>query len=57
MLQKKYEGTITQKIRLGTKFPRAILYLRRNAIGLGLIRPKTSIAMQACKLYLGNFRV
>ena len=44
-------------MRLRTKFPRAILYLRRNAIGLGLIRPKIAISMQACKLYLENLRV
>ena len=44
-------------MRIETTFPRAILYSRRNAIGLKLIRPKTAIAMQAYKLYLGNLRV
>ena len=37
-------------------FPRVVLYSRRNAIGIGLIRPKMVIAIQACKLYLGNLR-
>ena len=46
-----------KKIRLSTKFPKAILYLRRNAIDLGLIRPKIAIVMQVYKLYLENLRV
>ena len=47
---------IAQKIKLGIIFPHVVLYSRRNVIGLGLIRPKTAIAMQAYKLYLGNLR-
>ena len=44
-------------MKLGMTFLRAVLYLRRNMIGIGLIRPKIIIVMQACKLYLVNLRV
>ena len=29
---------------------------RKNAVGIGLIKPKTSVAMQCCKLYVGKIR-
>ena len=41
-------------MKLEIVFLRAVLYSRRNAIGLGLIRPKMMITIQACKLYTGN---
>ena len=37
-------------------FPRAILYRRQNAIGKGLIRLETILAMLACKLYIENLK-
>ena len=43
-------------MKLGMIFLRAVLYLRRNAIGIRLIRPKMAIAMQACKLCIRNLR-
>ena len=55
-LQKKYEIVIAQKMKLGMTFLRAVLYSRRKVIGIGLIRPKMAIAIQACKLYIGNLR-
>ena len=51
-----YKAMIAKKIGLRTTFPRAILYKRQNAIGIGLITPKIIIAMLACKLYIGNIR-
>ena len=43
-------------MNLGSTFPRAILYFRRNTLGIGLIKPETIIAILACKLYIGNVR-
>ena len=44
------------KLGLEKKFLRAILYVQQNRLGIGLIKPKTAIAMLACKLYIGNKR-
>ena len=43
-------------MRLGATFSRVVLYLRRNAIGVGLIRPKIVITMQVCEWYIRNLR-
>jgi len=43
-------------MQLGTKFNRAILYMRQNAIGIGLIKPLIAVAILAGKLYIGNIR-
>ena len=51
-----YEEIICAKLGLGKKFLRIALYTRQNAIGIGLIMPKTAIAMLATKLYIGNLQ-
>jgi len=51
-----YEEIIYTKLGLGKKFPRTALYTRQNAIGIGLITPKTAIVMLATKLYIRNLR-
>ena len=43
-------------MNLSAIFPRAVLYFRRNALGIGLIKPEIIIAILACKLYIGNVR-
>ena len=43
-------------MKLGANFPWQILYARQNTVGLGLISPKTAIAMLAIKLHMGNIR-
>ena len=43
-------------MKLEMIFPRAVLYLRRNTIGIGLIRPKMAIVIQVYKLYLDNLK-
>ena len=55
-LQKKHKATILQKMKLRITFPGAVLYSRRNVIGIGLIRSKMVIVIQAYKLYFGNLR-
>jgi hypothetical protein len=53
-LQSLYETIILNKLMLSEKFPRRILYVRRNTIGIGFIRPKTVINALATKLYIGH---
>ena len=53
-LQRIHEEMISIKLRLGQKFPRHVLYTRRNAIGIGLIKPNTTITMLTIKLFIRN---
>ena len=53
-LQSLYETIILNKLMLSKKFPRRILHVRRNTIGIGFIRPKTVINALATKLYIGH---
>jgi len=48
-LIKIYKTLLTKKIHLGKKFPRKVLYFRRMAIGIGLLKPKTIIAILAIR--------
>ena len=47
---------IVKKIRIGLIFPRAVLYSRKNIVGLGLIKLSTAIVILAYKLCIGNLR-
>ena len=55
-LKQTYENAIAQKMNLGATFLRAMLYFRRNTLGIGLIKQETIIAMLACKLCIRNVR-
>ena len=55
-LRKLHEKTKAKKLRLGSKFLRAALCSRKNEVGIGLIKPKTEVATQVCKLHVGNVR-
>ena len=35
-------------MNLGVTFPRAALYFRKNALGIGLVKPETVIAILVC---------
>ena len=50
------ETTILRKLGLSTKFPREVLYSRKSAMGIGLLKPSTIIAILAMKLYIGHKR-
>ena len=50
------EKTILNKLGLSEKFPRDILYARKSALGIGLLKPTTIIAILATKLYVGHMR-
>ena len=52
-----YEPVILRKLGLGEKFPRLCLYSRRTALGLGLMKPSTIMAIQALSLYVGHRRL
>ena len=41
---------------MSRKFPRDVLYSRRSALGVGIMKPSTIIAILKAKLYLGNVR-
>ena len=55
-LRKLYETTLAKKLRLGSNFSRAAMCSRKSAVEIGLVKPKTVIAILACKLYVGNVR-
>ena len=51
-LMKIYEESILKKIGLSAKFPRQILYARKSALGVGIMRPSTIVNTLAIKLYI-----
>jgi len=55
-LRKLHETTLAKKLRLGSNFLRAAMHSRKSAVGIGLMKPKTVIAILACKLCVGNVR-
>jgi len=56
VLKQIYESIILRKLELSENFPRAVLYLRKTALGVGLLSPKTIIDALARKLYLRHQR-
>ena len=50
------ERPIIKKLGLSEKFPRELLYSRKLALGIGLLKPSTIIAILATKLYIGHMR-
>ena len=54
--KKIHEIIIAKNLRLGSNFPRASLYSRKNSVGIGLINPKTALSMLTWKFCIGNWR-
>ena len=52
-----YESPILKKLGLSEKYPRTLLYVERNSMGLGLLKPTTIIAQNKVKLLVGNTRI
>jgi len=50
------ESILLKKLRLSVKFPRALLYARKSALGVGLMKPSTILAFLALQLYFGHKR-
>ena len=55
-LKRIYEEPLLIKLGLGRKFPRIVLYKRKSALGIGLMKPSTVIAILKLKSYIGNRR-
>ena len=47
---------MVQKLSLGINFPRRLLYVRKDALGVGLMEPQIVIDLLAIKLHVGNKR-
>ena len=52
-LKKIYEEPILIKLGLTKKFPREVMYMSKDSLGLGLLTPETILAIQRLKLYFG----
>ena len=55
-LRRIYEEPLLLKLGLSRKFPRDVLYSRKSALGVGIMKPSTIIDILKAKLYLGNVR-
>ena len=55
-LRKLYEEPMLIKLGFSRNFPRKVLYMRKSALGIGLMAPKTIIDTMKLKLYIGNVR-
>ena len=56
-LKKIYEEPLLIKLGLSRNFPRRVLYSRKSALGIGIMKPSTIINILNAKLYLGNKRM
>ena len=56
VLRKLHETTMSNKLRLGSNFPRAALCSRNNEVRMWMIKSKTAVVILACKLQIGNVR-
>ena len=56
-LTKIYEQLIIDKLCLGAKFPRKVLYIHKKALGISLMKPNTVLSILALKLYFGHTRL
>jgi len=56
ILIKISESILLRKIGLSKKFPTKMLYIRKLALGIGLMKPSTMVAILTLKLYVGYVR-
>ena len=56
-LREIYEIPILKKLGLSITYPRALLYVEREAMGLGLLRPNTILAQLSIKMFVGHGRI
>lgn len=57
ILCKLFEITILKKLGLSVTYPRALLYVSKTSMGVGLLRPKIIIAQLQVKLYVRYTRI
>ena len=53
-LRKVYEAPLLSKLGFNVNFPRDIMYVSKEMLGLGMFLPTAMIAIQGLKLCLGN---
>ena len=51
-----YERPLLKKLQLEQNFPCKMLYARRSALGVSLVKPRTIITMAIIKQYIGCTR-
>ena len=56
-LKQLHEAPSLVKLELSKYFPRATMHSRKNALGLGLIKPKTVIVIKKLQLHAGSMRI
>ena len=56
ILQNTYETPFLRKLQLSKKMLKEVLYARKTALGVGLVKPSTAIETLALKLHIGNKR-
>ena len=57
ILRKISEPVLLRKLKLSEKFPREILHARKSALGIGLMKPSTILAILASQLFFGYLRM
>ena len=57
ILIKISKPVLLKKINLSEKFPREVLYARKSALGIRLMKPSTILAVLAAQLYFGHERM
>ena len=55
-LKNTCELPLTRKMKLGDKFTRKLLHVRKSALGIGLVEPNTVMDSLDLKLNAGNKR-
>ena len=53
-VKKNLQGAIITKLKLSTKFPRELLYVRYNVLGIGLILYQIALDITILRLYFSN---
>ena len=56
-LERICEKLILRNLKISEKFPRMIIHINKNFLGLELMRLNTMLNMLNLKLYLGNMRL
>ena len=52
-----YEEPILRKLGFSSNFPRNVMYVSKEMLGLGLFLPTTMVAIQGLRMYFGNKRI
>ena len=56
-LKRTYEAPLLRKLQLSTRFPKELLYVWKLWLGVGLLAPKTVLAILKLKVYIEYKRI